>query len=165
MVLGPTFPSDWEKHADAISMSQEDKSADFVSEDVPSSILKYTTRLHLLEYLSSPHFSGLQLTQLPCLTHIALLIREQTYSANPFFDLEALLSSPRIQMIVISLDLRIWNTKSLDEWADLAKQCDERLYVVKRDMNDPLHQWEDCVNCRGDIWDRAVREREEREKH
>lgn len=172
LVLGPTFPSDWETHAGAVAASASSNAAadrkdggGAMEEQATTSVLEHTTHLRLLESLSSPQYSGPHLTRLPRLTHIALLIREQVYSPNPFTELDPLLASPKLHMVVVSFDFRTWVDKArrLDDWAELARRSDERLYVVERDDGDPLGQWADAVSGGESIWSKALREQEERD--
>ncbi|TDL20064.1 hypothetical protein BD410DRAFT_791441 [Rickenella mellea] len=174
MVLGPTFPSDWEKHAEAsaprvLSLDGGDdidpNEAREEHNETGASVLQHTTHLRLLESLSSPQFSGPHLTLLPRLTHLALLIREQIYSTNPFTELDPLLASPQLRMVVVSFDFRTWVDKKrgLDDWAKLARKVDDRLFAVERDRGDPLKHWARAVHGGDDIWSRAVREQTDRD--
>ena len=92
MVLGPTFPSDWVKHANAATYggSSVDVNVNVVS---PSTVLEHVTHLRLSEPLSSPQYSGQFVARLPNLTHLAVPIHEPTYVANPLRDVDALLEA------------------------------------------------------------------------
>jgi len=154
-IFGPSFRHDWESVAN-------------------SALFNSLARLRLYDTLSTPSFSGRVLASLPNLTHIALPFHEHIDTHNPFLHLESLLHSFSLRYIVILLNYRMITPLSarttVDEWACGAKEWDERLYAVFEDLTRVPHlkEWEGSIGVAGkegeDIWERAVRERREREE-
>jgi hypothetical protein len=147
-IFGPSFRHDWEEVA-------------------KSTLFGSLKRLRLYDTLSSPSFSGLQIASLSNLTHLALPFHEHIDADNPFLHLEAILHSESLKYIVILLNYRMITPlsarTSVDEWAISARLWDERLYAVFDDLTRVPHlrEWEYSARGDGDIWDRAMRERED----
>ena len=151
-IFGPSFRHDWE-------------------EITNSTLFGSIKRLRLYDTLSTPFFSGAQIASLNNLTHLALPFHEHIDVENPFLHLEAILHSSSLKYIVILLNYRMITPlsarTSVDEWAISARRWDERLYAVFDDLTrvPHFHEWECSARGDGDIWDRAIREREALEEH
>lgn len=190
VILGPVFPSDWEAHIEAIETTNSETKQRDGHEAWGGSILSQTTHLTLLEPLSSPHVSARAIARLPRLTHIALRVRPphplSVQANNPFVDVLPLLASPSIVMVVILLETwhspyyrtsqsrtrieveEFWMKRqeareNMNQLAELAREMDERVYVVERmeePSGSPVKGWR--VESEEDIWERALLEREQR---
>ncbi|KLO13631.1 hypothetical protein SCHPADRAFT_903961 [Schizopora paradoxa] len=162
-LVGPTFPSDWERHVHAIhnTVSEERLTSGGARS---GSLLTDVSDLNILDPLSSTHFSIPCLAHLPNLSRIAL-IQDPGKSRVEFSELDALLRIPKLSMIVMSFDLRsLSRTRdALDELADRAKKHDDRIFVLERLFEDSLGGWERSVRGGEDIWERAIREQLERD--
>lgn len=159
--MGPIFPTDWEEHARAIA------TADAPEGSASASVLTDVSHLRLLEPLSSPHFSVPYLAHLRNLTHLAL-VRDQSRTHTGYSELDTLIRMSNVCMVVISFDLRTYTgdgqTKILDIIAARARRRSTKLFVLKRELNDPVLDWEGEIKESEGVWSQAMREQEERDE-